>query len=49
MSMRECMINSELTLHIVDTYNQPITLIQFISKRGAIGVKYFYNDARWYL
>lgn len=49
MSMRDCIMNNELTLHVVDTYDEPVALVQFINKQGTIGVKYFYDGCRWYL
>jgi len=49
MNMRECIINSELSLHIVEMGAEPVTLVQFINKQGSIGIKYFYNGVRWYL
>lgn len=49
MSMEECIINSELTLHIVDTGAEPVTLLQFVNKQGTIGIKYFFNGTRRYL
>lgn len=47
--MKECMINNELTLRIVDLGTVPAALIQFIDKRGTIGVKIYNGSSRWYL
>ena len=49
MNMKECLINSELTLHIVDTGAEPISIIQFVTKQGTVGTKYFFNGTRRYL
>jgi len=49
MNMRECLINSELTLHIVDMGAESVTVIQFVDKQGTIGVKCFFNGTRRYL
>lgn len=47
--MRECMANNELSLHVRRAEDGETTLVQFIDKRGTIGVKYFHNGNRWYL